>query len=385
MNAESRHVPALDGLRGIAILLVIPHNADVFEGTHGWLVPFATLAHMGWIGVHLFFVLSGYLITGNLLDSRNAPNYYSAFFARRVLRIFPLYYLSLIFFLWVLPLLVNLPADMLASYHNQGWLWVFLQNWAQPFGRAVYWFPHFWSLGVEEQFYLVWPFVVALCPDRRLAKVCIGLMLAAFVIRAVMLASGADPEEMYQFTICRMDSLAVGALAAIYMRRPSFANWIRRRSSWLVVIALLLMLAGAVITRGYGPLNPVTIRYGYSLLAVSLAMIMIAAVRGSTKGLPRAIGGILSNTFLRSVGRYSYAMYIFHMPINRALAPKLLPLLRPLGPSYPLLFALIITVLTYVAGAASYMLIERHFLKLKRYFVPKSPPTPVPTPTSVSA
>ena len=84
-----RHFSALDGLRGLAILLVIPHNADAFHGT---LWPAAILAHLGWIGVQLFFVLSGFLITGNLLDSRNAPNYYRSFFARRVLRIFPLYY-----------------------------------------------------------------------------------------------------------------------------------------------------------------------------------------------------------------------------------------------------------------------------------------------------
>ncbi len=385
MRTDSRHVPALDGLRGIAILMVIPHNADVFSHIHGWLVPFAVMANAGWIGVQLFFVLSGYLITGNLLDSRNAPNYYSAFFTRRVLRIFPLYYLSLIFFLWVLPLLVNLPADMLASYQNQGWLWVFLQNWAQPFGQTVYWFPHFWSLGVEEQFYLVWPFVVALCPKGWLARACIGLMLAAFVIRAAMLAAGADAEEMYQFTICRMDSLAAGALMAVYMRRPSFANWIHQNSSRLILSSLLLMLAGAVITRGYGSLDPVTIRYGYSLLAVSLAVFMTAAASSSRRGLSRAMDAILTNAFLRSVGRYSYAMYIFHMPINRALAPKLLPLLHPLGSGYPILFALIITVLTYAAGAASYVLIERHFLKLKRYFVPKSPLPPTPSLTTASA
>jgi peptidoglycan/LPS O-acetylase OafA/YrhL len=89
-----RHLPALDGLRAIAILLVIPHNVYVFERTGGWLAPFAWLANAGWIGVQLFFVLSGFLITRNLLDSRGASNYYSAFFGRRILRIFPLYFLA---------------------------------------------------------------------------------------------------------------------------------------------------------------------------------------------------------------------------------------------------------------------------------------------------
>ena len=150
-----RHIPALDGLRAIAILLVIPHNVYIFETTRGWLAPFAWISNAGWIGVQLFFVLSGFLITRNLLSSRGAPNYYSAFFGRRILRIFPLYYLVLTFFLLVLPEVVNLSAAIRSSYANQPWLWLFLSNWAQPFGKEVYWFPHFWSLAVEEQFYLL--------------------------------------------------------------------------------------------------------------------------------------------------------------------------------------------------------------------------------------
>ena len=90
------HIPALDGLRGVAILLVIPHNADIFSNSAPWLWPIALLAHAGWIGVQLFFVLSGFLITRNLLASRGAPHYFRTFYARRALRIFPLYFLTLV-------------------------------------------------------------------------------------------------------------------------------------------------------------------------------------------------------------------------------------------------------------------------------------------------
>jgi hypothetical protein len=114
-----RHIPALDGLRALAILLVIPHNTFMFGAIYGWLIPFAWLANAGWVGVQLFFVLSGFLITRNLLDSRGSDNYYSAFFGRRILRIFPLYFLVLIFFLLLLPLLVHLSPNILGSYSNQ--------------------------------------------------------------------------------------------------------------------------------------------------------------------------------------------------------------------------------------------------------------------------
>src|SRR5262245_39580963 len=151
------HIPALDGLRGIAILLVIPHNADVFSNSAAWLWPAALLAHAGWIGVQLFFVLSGFLITRNLLDSRAADNYFQSFYWRRVLRIFPLYYLTLIAGLVIAPRLFQFPSGALASLQNQAWLWTFLSNWTQPLGLEVSGFSHFWSLAIEEQFYLVWP------------------------------------------------------------------------------------------------------------------------------------------------------------------------------------------------------------------------------------
>src|SRR5689334_23882729 len=95
------------------------------------------LAHTGWIGVQLFFVLSGFLITGNLLDSQGSPNYYQSFFARRVLRIFPLYYGVLIVRFLLLPHFVELPQTMTDSAHNQIWLWTFLVNWTEPFGIGV--------------------------------------------------------------------------------------------------------------------------------------------------------------------------------------------------------------------------------------------------------
>jgi len=154
-------IPALDGIRGLAILMVMLfHYGGNLERTNpiGRLV--GGLFSFGWSGVDLFFVLSGFLITGILLDSRNAENYFSSFYARRVLRIFPAYYVSLALLLLILPMLdpplrLSLPSDQ--------WMYVFYaQNWVGIFdypGRGL--LTPYWSLAVEEQFYLVWPLVVA--------------------------------------------------------------------------------------------------------------------------------------------------------------------------------------------------------------------------------
>jgi peptidoglycan/LPS O-acetylase OafA/YrhL len=187
--AEREHIPALDGLRGIAILLVVPHNADVFSHSAAWLWPFALVAHAGWLGVQLFFVLSGFLITRNLIDSRDAPNYLRAFFGRRVLRIFPLYFATLFLCLVLLPHIVDFAPGTLASHRHQLGLWTFTINWVQPFGADVSGFSHFWSLAVEEQFYLVWPFVVLAAAGTRLFRICI-------VLAAVALAAGSGRRSL---------------------------------------------------------------------------------------------------------------------------------------------------------------------------------------------
>jgi peptidoglycan/LPS O-acetylase OafA/YrhL len=367
----SRHIPALDGLRALAILLVIPHNVYLFDTIRGWLVPFAWIANAGWIGVQLFFVLSGFLITRNLLDSRGAPNYYSAFFGRRILRIFPLYFLVLTFFLAVLPQLVDLPANIRDSYANQVWLWLFLSNWAQPFGKEVYWFPHFWSLAVEEQFYFVWPLIIATVSTRRLVPVCVTIMLAALLIRIGMSEAGAKPEMLYMFTVCRMDALACGALAAVLAGSPVLLRLVREHADWLLVGVLLVLMAGTAFTHSYTAYDAATLTAGQTLLALCTTLTLLVLVAGSRGPIATWVNALLSLSPLRSVGRVSYAMYIFHLPVATAFVhPLLLPSLKKLGSGFPVWYALVNIVCSYAVALASYHLLEKHFLRAKRYFVP---------------
>jgi len=359
------HIPALDGLRGVAILLVIPHNADIFSNSAPWLWPIALIAHAGWIGVQLFFVLSGFLITRNLLASRGDPHYLRSFYARRALRIFPLYYLTLFVGLVLLPHLVPYSSGAIASHQHQWWLWTFTSNWMQPFGADVSGFSHFWSLAVEEQFYLVWPFVVLLAAGRRLLWICGALVLVALISRAVMLGTGAKPEMIYMFTYCRMDALAMGAAMAVVSLSAPAMQWITLHSRAVLVAAFGVLLAVALYSHTYSVFDAHTLVPGQTLLAAAFAMLVVIA--GS---IPRGTFGhslrrLLENGALRRVGRYSFAMYVFHLPLMTAFGASIREALGFAGSAVPLLYALTFVALSFLAGMASYHLIEKHFLALK--------------------
>lgn len=373
MNSAKGHVPALDGLRGIAILLVIPHNGDLFSGVTGWLWPVAMLVHAGWTGVQLFFVLSGYLITGGLLDTLGTSNYYRVFYARRALRIFPLYFLVLLVFLVLLPMLVPLGAEVLSTYHHQIWLWLFLSNWTQPFQGTVYWFSHFWSLAVEEQFYLVWPLAIALVSRRHLPVLCAAVVVMAIACRLFLLHLNADPKVAYMITTARMDALALGALAALLARSPTFTAFVHRQGMALLGVALILLAATGIATHEFETTRPAMISVGYTTLAAAAALIMVVA--GEPGAGPAWLRRLLSADWLRSVGRYSYAMYIFHMLLLLTLGDAVHRLLLPIGALFPVLYALVIVLLSYAAGWLSYHGFEKHFLRLKRHFVARCDPS----------
>lgn len=365
-----RHFPALDGLRGLAILLVIPHNADAFTHATGLLWPAALLAHAGWIGVQLFFVLSGFLITSNLLDAQQATNYYQSFFARRTLRIFPLYYGTLFVALIVVPQFVVQPPEVTSTYVHQVWLWTFLVNWVEPFGKAVYGFPHFWSLAVEEQFYLAWPFLMRRRSARSVWKLCAILMAVALLTRCAMLFAGAKAEEIYMFTICRMDALAAGAAAAAVIRMPQAAAMLRRYSDKFCIAGLALGVVGAAVTDTYAVYGIGTFIFGYTILSVCFGVLLLGAIAPASR-FAAPYQAVLNWAPLRSVGKYSYAMYVFHMLIIFIVGSALLPKLQQWTRYYPVIYALSIALLSYLAAFISYHCYEKHFLKLKDRFKPR--------------
>jgi len=369
-----RHYPCLDGLRGIAILLVIPHNADIVVPVlHG---PFAILTLLngrGWIGVELFFVLSGFLITEQLYLSRGASNYFRGFYARRILRIVPLFVAAI---LLALALTKMFHGTDLHGIQTPGWvLWLglFVINWTEPMGHSIPGFPQFWSLAVEEQFYLVWPAVVHGFTPRLIA-LSIGIALVALAARIVLRFLGAPPDTVYMWTVCRMDALAFGAIAALIVQRWRVQNAIPRAWPW-VAGASAAALIGALLTRLYTLNTWPTQTVGFTFLGLACMLILLGGVANDLAPQQIRALAFLRSRLLASVGRYSYGMYVFHMFFVIFAGSWLTRFVTPFGNARMLAWALLVIALSYAAGFLSYHLYEKHFLRLGRIFAPVQPQT----------
>jgi peptidoglycan/LPS O-acetylase OafA/YrhL len=216
-------IPALDGLRGVAIIAVLCSHliwpSPSFDGIDRVLFN-------GWVGVDLFFVLSGFLITRILCETRDEPGYFRRFYVRRSLRIFPIYYLFLAILFLVVPLILRLSHEEMSTslrdlIDRQGWYWSYLVNVLQASNHAAIdrqWSAHFWSLAVEEQFYLFWPAVVLLVPRRQLATLCVAIVLFALAGR-IWIASGTNPFTAFVSMPTRLDALAAGAFVAALSKK----------------------------------------------------------------------------------------------------------------------------------------------------------------------
>jgi peptidoglycan/LPS O-acetylase OafA/YrhL len=225
------HIPSLDGVRGVAILLVLLfHFKDYLIGPEMLQGALGLAGYLGWAGVDLFFVLSGFLITRILLAARSNEGYFSSFYTRRFFRIFPLYY-AVLFLIFLGPWSVI--AGVLPPVSDHVWYWTYLSNWsimlksANPQGVG-----HFWSLAVEEQFYMAWPLLVWWLDGRALFRVTVALCAAAPLWRIVLISKHWDPEWIYRNTFSRMDTLLVGAAVAISFsagqRATPLRSWVSR-------------------------------------------------------------------------------------------------------------------------------------------------------------
>lgn len=375
------HLPSLDGLRGLAILMVIAHNVQLLEAPHmeGGVKAAYFLLNIGWIGVLLFFVLSGFLITGILLDTLDRPHALRHFLTRRALRIFPLYYGALLVIFVLLPSLGLQPDLYRAQAPYQGWLWVYLSNWTDPLGIGPGALGHFWSLAVEEQFYLFWPLLVfAARTPAAVARVSVMLALAAMASRALMVHNGVDANVVYSWTHCRLDALALGALAAACWRIPACVAWLKSHVRSMLAIVALLFVFGGVLTRGFPRTSELGMAVGYGVLALTFTALIALAVwhdrRASRSAPAPALAWwhrLLRTAPLQGVGKYSYGMYVIHKPLHDLLSIKVLAALNV--PTAGLLLnaglhVLAMMLLSFSAAWLSYHLFEVHFLNLKRHF-----------------
>jgi peptidoglycan/LPS O-acetylase OafA/YrhL len=340
---------------------VLAHNTSVLEGASGWAKALEVALNVGWVGVQLFFVLSGFLITGVLRRSADAPGRWKRFMLRRGWRIFPLYFGSLMVCFLLLPLFTVLPADWQHDQAHQAWLWSFSTNWAPYFGVAFKALPHYWSLAVEEQFYLLWPLAVWHLPRRRLMALCLGLFVLAWLVRLWMWRAHLPPEWVYESSLARMDALVAGAALALALESKRLLALARQHLMGLLLVTALLLLGGAVASGG---LFPRTTWRGqvWGLAALSLAFAGVVLVGAL------APGGGLQSRALRALGRYSFCIYLFHKPLHDGLIGPWFMAHHPAavgsGP-WALAYLAFFTALCFGLGWVVYQGFERHFLALK--------------------
>ena len=363
----SRRIPELDGRRGIAILLVISFHFINQEGVqpNGSVADgLQRLVIMGWTGVDLFFVLSGFLIGGILLGARESPRYFKTFYARRFFRIVPIYYL------WILAYvaLIAGAGSQVTRLSNSGLrpplnggiflYFLFLQNIiAIPvFGIAGAWFGHLWSLAVEEQFYLAAPLVVRFAPKRLLPWIFGAIIVSVPLIRILLLKVGHMPESFLGASVlCRADALAIGMVCAVLVRSKHPTVSAAMDSSKLRM-ALGLLLLGVIALWWYAPQGTTfgMQSLGYTWMAFFYAVLLLLAV-GYPEGV---IARACRMRWLREVGLVSYCAYIIHIVVNVTLHALLLRSSPKISTSKGAAVTILAVFVTYALAKGSWLVLE---------------------------
>ena len=341
------------------MLLVILFHIELTPGG-------SSIITNGWIGVDLFFVISGFLITGILIDSRGREHRLRNFFARRVLRIFPLYYLVLFALFVVAPLFTSDPLIVYPS-SDKAYYALYIQNLCLPLINpelpASVYLSHTWSLAIEEQFYLVWPWLVVFLPRRVLIAGLMLVLIAAPIARFQLLAERPAAWSqywlVYKHTLLHVDGLAVGSLLALIVRSTRVSERALKLTGTaitLVVLPFALWVLSSLASRGvsdypYTPTDPSIGSLMFSILALGFGGLLAAilTVRASW------LDAFLCNPLLTWIGSISYGLYVYHFPVILLFRRFELPALA----SIPT---------TVAVASLSWYLFEKPILRLKARF-----------------
>jgi peptidoglycan/LPS O-acetylase OafA/YrhL len=373
------HIPALDGIRGFAILLVLfDHLFWANSNTGSRLFNFIDMVRgSSFVGVNLFFALSGFLITGILIDTLQVPHFFKTFYARRVLRIFPLYY-GVLFLL----LLFTKPLHLLWN----GWQYFFLTYtsnlvlWSRPpFVLPHFNINHFWSLQVEEQFYLIWPFVVYRVRNfKTLIRIIVITCIVVLLIRVGLVAARPYFDNIYlpySPTFSCVDNLLFGCGLCVLLR-TSVRNQVLKLAPWIFAGCALVLFCAAIVNGGLNwEISFFIPTLGFSLIGIASASLIAMTLRGGSY-----TQHLFRNKVLRFFGKYSYGLYVYHYSIDASLTIPIRIFMdshfhnKALG---VFTGAMVVLILSIVVALLSYHLFEARFLKLKKYFSYNKGATPI--------
>ncbi len=369
-NSESR-IPALDGVRGLAILLVLVWHYFVIDTRPepGTLLAFIKSSlSLTFAGVDLFFVLSGFLIGGILLRNRTAENYFSVFYTRRFARLMPIYLIVLASYFIAAPWLRagNTEAGKWLADGTNGALplWsylLYLQNMSMAYANTSggHWISVTWSLAVEEQFYLLAPLLIWLLPPRHLKPVLIALIVSALLLRVIVTIASGHGQLAYVLLPCRWDELCMGMLVAAHVHAGG-AAWFRANQDRIkrTLGIGLLALAVMILEGQNGPFLP-KLWIGLTIIGVVSTSILLCALYVEHP-LSRAV---FCNPVLAYLGRVSYGVYLLHQPVRGVIAHLLE---RPPFPDSWLDFGISFAALAITLGLAelSWRYMEKPILDL---------------------
>ena len=366
------HYPAIDGLRGFAVLLVIWFHASIFAhevnpaAYTGFLRFYYNFTVLGSTGVDLFFILSGFLITGILIDTAYEKGIFKNFYIRRALRIFPLYYLCLALFT------VVCLASGKDIFSDMSWLThlFYLQNWSVLYNFDSYMYlNHTWSLAVEEQFYLLWPFLFLAVYKRSMKMtivMCLVLILSSGILRSVFYHQ--DFQKLsYSATICRLDGLILGALLAVLCK--NYKAYMRKHIDvflYCMVVTSLVVVVMAISSADYNAFHGLLISLGLVVCNIFYACLLVCIFLG---GMRSGICALFRNKYLQGIGRVSYGVYIVHVPVMIVIGYYMV--------SYEMTYwwnhiLLLIggSVVSVILALLSYKFFESPILRLKSKYAP---------------
>ena len=369
MEKTSQHfIPALEGIRGYAFIIVflVHYQASSTKPDHIWQYPWFLLLNTGWLVVPLFFALSGYLITLILYNSKGRAGYFHVFYGRRALRVFPLYYLTV------------LSCFAIVAYKHWWWSWhyigylFYLQNLTHHanfyvLGNHIY-ATHFWSLAVEEHFYFIWPIVIWFCSSRRqMLRCCYMVLVACFTIRVAWphFASFGYPLQFaYCSTFTRVDGIICGAIVALRTMDHGISDRLKRTAISTTFVGVAILAYQGIVFGHSKPQDYTSIVWMTPLANTIATALLILLLREETW-----LSRVCSKRWICKLGSLSYGLYVFHFLYCDYFVHTLVPLWVPM---YGVFLANLLSMslafcITWAMAALTYRLIELPGQKAKRY------------------